>query len=185
MQVNQGKLQLQTVNLSALATEVTLALRQSQPDRIVAVEIQADVTAQCDSRLARTVLENLLGNAWKYSQHGFDARVPFGCRAGNATEPPWLYVQDNGVGFDMAYAEKRFKPFHRLHHHQEFEGSGIGLATVHRLSERHGGSIQGWGEPGRGAESRFSFSAPDLALSAADSTALKYSHALFRPTEGG
>ena len=166
-QINQGPLNLEQVDISAMAAEVMGDLQQAQPDRVAYIEIEPHVMVLADSRLARIVLENVLGNAWKYTQNRESTEIAFGAktgRLGNLTSAgPWplIYVKDNGAGFDMAYADKLFKPFHRLHHDKEFEGSGIGLATVHRILERHGGLIQGKGRRGYGAEFRFCFAPPE------------------------
>ncbi|MDP3606612.1 MAG: PAS domain S-box protein, partial [Polaromonas sp.] len=140
---SKGKLVLEQVDLSAIARQVVAQLRQRDPQRQVQVSIQEGVSARCDSKFARIILENLLGNAWKYSREKADAAIGFGALPGREGGRKMLFVRDNGAGFDMAYAGSLFKPFHRLHHDNEFEGSGIGLATVHRIVERHGGTIRG------------------------------------------
>lgn len=166
-QINQGPLNLETVDISMMASDVMADLQQSQPNRVAHIEIEPHVMVLADSRLARIVLENVLGNAWKYTQHRQSTEIAFGAKSGRlgnlGSSGPWplIFVKDNGAGFDMAYADKLFKPFHRLHHDKEFEGSGIGLATVHRILERHGGLIQGMGKRGMGAEFRFCFAPPE------------------------
>lgn len=154
---SKGKLVLEQVDLSALAEQVVAQLRQREPLRRVGVEIQSGLNARCDSKFARIILENLLGNAWKYSRNSADACISFGALTDREGGRKMLFVRDNGAGFDMAYAESLFKPFHRLHHETEFEGSGIGLATVHRILERHGGTIRGESSEGAGACFYFSF----------------------------
>ncbi|MES2687831.1 MAG: PAS domain S-box protein [Pseudomonadota bacterium] len=154
---SKGKLLLEQVDLSALAQQVVAQLRQREPTRQVKVEIQSGLSVRCDSKFARIVLENLLGNAWKYSRNAADASVSFGALPTREGGRKMLFVRDNGAGFDMAYADSLFKPFHRLHHETEFEGSGIGLATVHRILERHGGTIRGESAAGAGACFYFSF----------------------------
>ncbi|MDP3832978.1 MAG: ATP-binding protein, partial [Hydrogenophaga sp.] len=110
-----------------------------------------------DPGLMRVVLENLLGNAWKYTGLTTDARISLtGTTHANGTVE--FCVRDNGAGFDMTYASQLFEPFKRLHRQQEFEGTGVGLATVHRVLERHGGWVRGEGAVGQGAA--FYFSVP-------------------------
>ncbi len=154
---SKGKLVLEQVNLSAIAAQVVAQLRQRDPQRQVQVSIQDGIHTRCDSKFARIILENLLGNAWKYSRDKADAAISFGALPAREGGRKMLFVRDNGAGFDMAYAGSLFKPFHRLHHDNEFEGSGIGLATVHRILERHGGTIRGESAEGAGACFYFSF----------------------------
>lgn len=154
---SKGKLVLEQVDLSALAQQVIAHLRQREPMRQVKVEIQGGLNVRCDGKFARIILENLLGNAWKYSRNSAEASISFGALPAREGGRKMLFVRDNGAGFDMAYADSLFKPFHRLHHETEFEGSGIGLATVHRILERHGGTIRGESAEGAGACFYFSF----------------------------
>ena len=119
--------------------------------------IEPDLHANCDPRLAHIVLENLIGNAWKYSRRTPHARVEFGACQDGETGTAGFFVSDNGAGFDMARADRLFKPFTRLHSSAEFEGSGIGLATVRRIIERHSGQIKAEGKPGQGARFCFHF----------------------------
>jgi hypothetical protein len=107
------------------------------------------VRAAGDPRLLWHVFDNLLGNAWKFTARNPEARIEFGARA-NGGETQY-YVRDNGVGFDMAYASRLFSPFQRLHARSDFEGSGIGLATVQRVVRRHGGRVWAEAQPDRGA----------------------------------
>jgi signal transduction histidine kinase len=155
--VSKGKLMLEPVDLSALAQQVVEQLRLSEPQRQVEVTIQPGVSARCDSKFARIILENLIGNAWKYSRGRSNAQIGFGVQSAREDEHKMLFVRDNGAGFNMAYSDSLFKPFHRLHQDEEFEGSGIGLATVHRILERHGGTIRGESTEGAGACFYFSF----------------------------
>lgn len=139
------------VDLCALARAVAAELASGAPERTVRVDIADGLAAQADGRLLRIVLENLLGNAWKYSRHAADARIEFG-----AVEHEKLityFVRDNGAGFDMRFAHKLFAPFERLHTAEQFPGSGIGLATVERIISRHGGRI--WAESTLGAGATF------------------------------
>ncbi|MBX9610854.1 MAG: PAS domain S-box protein [Burkholderiales bacterium] len=157
--VSRGELKLQRVDLSAMVRTIEEQLRQSAPEREVEFTVPPDITAHCDPHLARIVLDNLIGNAWKYSRRQPQARIEFGTLSATADGRKTLIVRDNGVGFDMAYADKLFKPFHRLHGASEFEGTGIGLATVHRILERHGGAIRCESQEGVGSTFFFSFDA--------------------------
>jgi PAS domain S-box-containing protein len=147
--VSRHEMRRVQVDLSALAADIVEDLRQGEPDRIVAVDIAAHCTANGDPQLLRVLLENLLGNAWKYSRRTDGARLEFG------RDEQGYFVRDNGAGFDMAYAEKLFMPFQRLHNPADFEGSGIGLASAARVVRRHGGRIWAEGSPGAGAVFRF------------------------------
>ncbi len=138
----RGELQWEQVDLSALAATVAAELGAYAPDRHIAWEIQSQVITQGDPRLLRIVLENLLHNAWKFTSKHAIATIAFGSQQ---TDGETVYfVRDDGAGFDMAYADKLFGIFQRLHGMTEFEGSGIGLATVARLVHRHGGRV--WAE---------------------------------------
>jgi signal transduction histidine kinase len=137
------------VDLSELAREVAAEVRQGQPDRAARIEVLPDLKVEGDRNLLRDVLMNLLGNAWKFTSKRPDALIEFG-RDDAALESPF-YVHDNGAGFDMAHANKLFKAFQRLHGQEEFEGTGIGLATVQRIVQKHGGRIWAESAPGKGA----------------------------------
>jgi PAS domain S-box-containing protein len=147
--VSRMELQRETVNLSRLADAVMKQLRMSQPDRIVEFVSQHDVLAQGDPALLRAVFDNLLGNAWKFTGGREAATISFGTTEKSGAVV--YYVKDNGAGFDMAYADKLFAPFQRLHRATEFAGTGIGLATVQRIARRHGGEIWANGIVGQGA----------------------------------
>ena len=137
------------VDLSAIARELLRELAAEDSTRRVAIQVEEGLTADADPRLVKTLLANLLGNAWKYTG-GRDApeiRVYAVEKEGERV----ICIEDNGAGFDMAFAAKLFEPFQRLHHQDEFPGIGIGLATVQRIVHRHGGWIEGKGTPGRGA----------------------------------
>lgn len=145
---------LAPVDMSALASEVAGELEQAEPGRTVEVEIEQGVLAQADPVLVRCVLENLIGNAFKFTSKAADPRVRFGAVQQNGV--PVYFVSDNGAGFDMSYAKGQlFRPFHRLHRTSEFDGEGIGLATVVRAVHRHGGQVWAEGAVDRGAT--FSF----------------------------
>ncbi|MBL8381275.1 MAG: PAS domain S-box protein [Burkholderiales bacterium] len=141
-------------DLSAMAREIVDKLRHAQPGRVVEVEIEPGVIAECDRELARIVLDNLIGNAWKFTGRSPDARIRFGRESGQDAATVY-FVADNGAGFDMAYASKLFTPFQRLHGRDEFEGTGIGLATIRRIIARHEGRVWAEGAPGSGAIFRF------------------------------
>ncbi|HXE95001.1 MAG TPA: response regulator [Dongiaceae bacterium] len=144
------------VDLCALAHEVATMLKQTAPERQVDFRIADGIAAIADTNLVRAVLDNLLGNAWKYTGKREEAVVEFG-----ATEidgKPVYFVRDNGAGFDMADADKLFTPFQRLPGAEEFRGFGIGLATVGRIIRRHGGKIWAEGEPDKGATFYFTLS---------------------------
>ena len=152
--IGRMTLTLATVDITAMCNEVVAGLRQHEPDREVAIDIELNLEARADPRLLRIVLENLIGNAWKFSSKIAHAQIAIG-RA-----PDGLFVRDNGAGFDMAYAGKLFAPFQRLHSADEFEGTGIGLATVHRIVRHHGGTIRAESALGQGA--RFVFTLVSL-----------------------
>jgi PAS domain S-box-containing protein len=154
----RAPLVLKQVDLAVQADKVVAQLRQRFPDRQVVVEIEQPLPALCDPSLLTIVLENLIGNAWKFTSQTPQATIRIG--AAGATETAKAYViSDNGAGFDPAYADKLFKAFQRLHSAREFEGTGIGLAIVHRIIQRHGGRAWAESEPGKGA--RFHFSLPE------------------------
>jgi signal transduction histidine kinase len=142
------------VDLSALAAEVVADLRQAQPDRTVDVEISPQLIAHGDRRLLRVVLINLIGNAWKYTSRTAAAHIEIGRADGERDDT--FFVRDNGAGFDMAHASQLFTPFQRLHDAKEFEGTGVGLATVQRVIHRHGGRIWATAAPQQGATFHFS-----------------------------
>ncbi|MBI3140614.1 MAG: PAS domain S-box protein [Rhodocyclales bacterium] len=143
------------VDLSALARSILPELRQDST-RQVEFLVAHQVEAQADPTLMRVVLDNLLGNAWKFTGRTAAARIEFGARADNGERV--YFVRDNGAGFDPAYADKLFRTFQRLHRPDEFPGTGIGLATVHRIIQRHGGRV--WAEGAVGEGATFYFTLP-------------------------
>jgi PAS domain S-box-containing protein len=149
------------VDLSALAQKVLDGCREREPERQVALDIEPALLAQGDPQLLQQLLDNLLGNAWKFSGKQAQARISF--RRESAADGEAVYaVQDNGAGFDMAYAEKLFGPFQRLHTAAEFAGTGIGLATVQRIVARHGGRVWAESAPERGATFYFTLGTQTL-----------------------
>lgn len=132
----------QPVDLAALAAGVVAELRRGEPGRSVEVEIAPDLVVQGDPTLLRLAMENLLRNAWKFTSHHPAARITVGRREARGRQA--YFVADDGAGFDMAYVDKLFQPFQRLHRASEFPGTGIGLATVSRVVRRHGG--EAWAE---------------------------------------
>ncbi|MFC5521838.1 GAF domain-containing protein [Polaromonas jejuensis] len=149
-QVSRSSLRWEPVDLSAQAAALLSAYQEREPGRLVRLHVEAGLVAQGDPRLLHLVLDNLLGNAWKFSAGQDCAEISLAHETGSAGETIF-FVRDNGAGFDMAYAEKLFGPFQRLHSQSEFAGTGIGLATVHRIIERHGGRIWSESAPGKGA----------------------------------
>jgi signal transduction histidine kinase len=146
---SRGELRRQEVDLSALAREVAAELAERDPARAVAWEVEPGVRAEGDPRLLRIALEQLLENAFKFTRGAPAAAIGFGASAGERGRA--FFVRDNGAGFDPARADRLFQPFQRLHHADEFEGTGIGLATLRRIVHRHGGTAWAEGRPGKGA----------------------------------
>lgn len=155
--ITRSELNLQSVDLSELAEEIVELLRESERSRDVSVIIQTDIYAECDLRLIRIALNNLLENAWKYTANTPDARIEFRVEEQNGNRV--FAVSDNGSGFDMARSEKLFTAFQRLHTASEFPGTGIGLATVQRIIHRYGGRIWAESTPGMGATFYFTLAA--------------------------
>ncbi len=141
------------VDLTAMAAEILTELQTAEPERRVIVKIATGMNVRGDLRLLRLAMENLLSNAWKFSSMNDRAIIEVGCDNKNENT---FYVTDNGVGFDMAYADKLYTPFQRLHGNNEFSGTGVGLATVQRIIRRHGGNIWAEGQVGVGATFYFS-----------------------------
>ncbi len=137
------------VDLSALAHALADALLKEEPGRCVEFVIAPDLVADADASLLQVVLENLLGNAWKFTGKQAAPKIEFGCTTRDGA--PAYFVRDNGAGFDTAYAHKLFGAFQRLHTTDDFPGTGIGLASVQRIIHRHGGRVWAEGEAGHGA----------------------------------
>jgi len=143
------ELRREEVDLSGVARSAAGELRLAEPERPVTLKIAEGIKVNGDADLLKIVLDNLLGNAWKYTKNRQDAVIEFG--AAETADETVFFVRDNGIGFNMADAEKMFAPFQRLTVPAEYKGHGIGLATVHRIIQRHGGRIWAEGEPGKGA----------------------------------
>jgi signal transduction histidine kinase len=152
--VTRTEIVAEWVDLSPRAALAIERLRQRDPQREVVVRIEREIVCRGDPRLLGIVLDNLLENAWKFTERTPQARIEVGRKVGDGGEPV-VFVADNGAGFDMAYAGKLFKAFQRLHTSTEFEGTGIGLATVHRIVTRHGGQVWAQAQPGLGAVFQF------------------------------
>jgi PAS domain S-box-containing protein len=144
--LGRGGIKPVTLDLSRMATDIVAELRATEPERDVDIRITPGLQVEGDQSLVRSLLQNLLGNAWKFTCDCNDARIEFGISAGGE-----FFVRDNGAGFPQEYADKLFRPFQRLHSQEEFAGHGIGLASVRRIVERHGGLIRAEGSPGDGA----------------------------------
>jgi light-regulated signal transduction histidine kinase (bacteriophytochrome) len=151
--ISRQAMRIGPVDLSALAREVVEELHAGEPARRTEWVIAPQLAAQGDAGLLRVLLQNLLGNAWKYSSRRDDARIELG-RVEQEGRMVY-FVRDNGAGFDKDHAAKLFKPFERLHSEHEFPGTGIGLALVHLIVQRHGGRIWAESAPGRGSTFRF------------------------------
>jgi light-regulated signal transduction histidine kinase (bacteriophytochrome) len=148
--VTRSSIRMESVNLSQLAKRIANDLQHSYPERQVEVEIAPDLLVYGDTHLLQVVLENLIGNAWKFTSKQPHPIVTVG-QIHSDDGSPIYFVRDNGAGFDMAYVDKLFSPFQRLHAMQEFPGNGIGLATVQRIIHRHGGRVWAEGIIGQGA----------------------------------
>jgi light-regulated signal transduction histidine kinase (bacteriophytochrome) len=137
------------VDLTAMAEEIGAEFKVSCPDRQVELVVTRAMVVRADGPMLRVVLNNLLGNAWKYTARCAQARIEVGAQEQDGKRV--FFVRDNGAGFDMAYVGKLFGAFQRLHSAQEFEGTGIGLALVQRIIHRHGGCVRAEGAVGQGA----------------------------------
>lgn len=155
--ITQSEVNKVTVDLSAIAEEIATTLKADFPERQVQFIINESIPANGDPHLLRIVLENLLANAWKYTSKTPQARIEFGQRYDEQGQVIY-YVQDNGAGFNMAYAERLFAAFQRLHSEMDFPGTGVGLATVQRVVHKHGGRI--WAEAAVNEGAMFSFTLP-------------------------
>ena len=148
--LSREEIRSETADLSAMAQQIESEYRAREPQRQITVQIKPGLTARGDPRLLAAVLQNLLGNAWKFSAKKAEAVIEVGSSL-DADGHTVYHVRDNGAGFDMAFAHKLFGTFERLHSPGEFVGTGIGLATVKRVVERHGGRVWAEGKPEEGA----------------------------------
>lgn len=155
-QVGNAPFERTEIDLSQLCEEIVSNLRLASPERQVTVEIAPGLRCNVDAGLMRAAMGNLIGNAWKYSARVRYARIEIGTLAVDGRDV--FFVRDNGAGFDMAQAHRLFAPFQRLHEPNEFEGTGVGLAAVQRIIERHGGHI--WAEGATGQGATFFFTMP-------------------------
>jgi PAS domain S-box-containing protein len=152
--ITRTEMNIEKINLTRIARSIIDELQKSQPLRHVEIKIAVGLEDAADSRLMRITLDNLLGNAWKFTQKQTKAVIEFGCTKEGGGKV--YFIRDNGAGFDMAYVEKLFAPFQRLHTEEEFPGTGIGLALVRRIIHRHGGKVWTEGQTGKGATFYFS-----------------------------
>jgi signal transduction histidine kinase len=157
--LGRAELRRDRVDLSSIAQSVAAELAKKDPDRQVAVRIQDGLVAEADYRLMRIALENLLGNAWKFTANASEAVIELGSE--QRADMTVFFVRDNGAGFDMTHVDKLFRPFQRLHADADFPGTGIGLATVHRIIDRHGGRVWAEGMATQGAT--FYFTIPSAS----------------------
>jgi len=147
--VTRSEMRQEMVDLASMAKAVLTEFQKMEPERQVECVVAEGVIANGDARLLRVVLENLLGNAWKFTAKRPQARIDFGTTQGDGQNI--YFIRDNGAGFDMSFSDKLFGPFQRLHGTNEFPGTGIGLATVQRIIHRHGGRVWAEGEVEKGA----------------------------------
>jgi len=166
--VSRGPLERRTVDLGQVAQQVVGELQQREPGRAVEVSVWDGMLAEADPHLLRVAFENLIGNAWKFTAKSAKPRIEVGALKDRGRRT--FFVRDNGAGFEMAYADKLFGAFQRLHSATEYAGTGIGLATVQRIVHRHGGRIWAEGEVGKGAV--FFFTLEVAAEEAADEGAV-------------
>ncbi|CAG1012570.1 two-component system, OmpR family, phosphate regulon sensor histidine kinase PhoR [Burkholderiales bacterium] len=158
--ISRHNMQRSKVDLSQIARDVIEELKHSAPQRQVETRIEDACFAFGDPQLLRLMLQNLLENAWKYTGREVAPKIEFGRERGEDGEV--FFVRDNGVGFDMAYADRLFSPFQRLHKPEEFAGSGIGLATVARIVHNHGGDVWAESAPGQGTTLRFTLAESEM-----------------------
>jgi signal transduction histidine kinase len=151
--VTRAEIREHEVDLSGLVSLLLDRMAEAEPGRTVELRVRPGITVTGDGQLLRIAIENLLENAWKFTSRQPAARIEFGMT--HVSGEPTYFIRDNGAGFDMAYADRLFGPFQRLHLASEFPGTGIGLATVQRIIHRHGGRVWAEGMPGQGATFHF------------------------------
>lgn len=161
--VSRAELNAVEVDIGGLARETGDELRSAAPEREVELSIGEELFARADLHLLRVALQNLIGNAWKFTSENDVARITVDKLP--ETQPPVFYVRDDGVGFDMKYSKQLFAPFQRLHEARRFPGTGIGLATVQRIIHKHGGRIWAESEPGKGTTFYFTLARSPAPLS--------------------
>jgi signal transduction histidine kinase len=166
LRLTTGELRPTRVDLGGLARDALAALRAAEPGRKVDVTIADGLVATGDTRLLRTLVGGLVDNAWKFTRRRADARIAIG--RGEDAGQQVIFVRDNGVGFDMAYAARLFQPFGRLHASADGSGMGMGLARARRVVLRHGGRLLGVGAPDAGATFSFTLGEPGAAPVAPD-----------------
>jgi light-regulated signal transduction histidine kinase (bacteriophytochrome) len=147
--IGRFKLEIAKVDLSRLAERIAAELKKEAPGREAEFLIQPNLSARADARLLEIALQNMLGNAWKFTSKNPSAKIEFGSVRSEGRDA--YFVRDNGVGFDQRYYDKLFNPFQRLHSEKDYPGTGIGLVTVKRIIERHGGRVRGESEASKGA----------------------------------
>jgi light-regulated signal transduction histidine kinase (bacteriophytochrome) len=147
--LNQQEITRVSVNISTLCQAIISDLAEAEPDRRIETVVAAGLSANADPTLLRIVMQNLIGNSWKYTRKSPSPKIEVGMFEKDGVR--CYFVKDNGCGFDMAYSDKLFAPFQRLHSTEDYEGSGIGLATVMRIIERHDGKLWAESSPGEGA----------------------------------
>jgi signal transduction histidine kinase len=152
--LSKRDLQRAPVDLTTMAKEVADSIQRNDPKRTdVKVSVADGLTAEGDADMLRIVLENLIGNAWKFTAHRTSPTIAVGSRINDGKTE--FFVQDDGAGFDMTYVHKLFTPFQRLHLQEEFPGTGVGLASVRRIIARHGGTVRAEGAVGKGTTISF------------------------------
>ena len=154
--ITRAEIRREKIDISALVHTIAQAYRMAEPARDIELSIQDDLFAECDAKLVHIALDNLIRNAWKFTRNRPKSVIEFGITKNRGAEA--FFLRDNGAGFDMRNADKMFTVFQRLHSDSEFEGTGIGLATVRRIIRRHGGEIRAEGEVDKGATFYFTLS---------------------------
>ncbi|MCY1543978.1 Phytochrome-like protein cph1 [compost metagenome] len=154
--LTQVPMQLDVVHISEIASEIADQLMRAEPDRVAQVRVAPGLTVMADLALVRSVVDNLLRNAWKFTARCEVTRIDIGSETRNGETV--FFVRDNGCGFDMAHATRLFGPFQRLHREQDYAGTGIGLTIVQRIVMRHGGRVWAVAAPNQGATFYFTLS---------------------------